>query len=108
MDPKAESGATKSASKAARPAKEKAKALGYVNWEIPNPKSTPENPLPPIMRSRQGFTVLDNEFATLEERELINLAVKNGGQARLMAIFRVIEAKEKPTEIDTSEIPLLD
>jgi hypothetical protein len=85
-------------------AKEKKKPIGYVNWEINNADGTV------ALRSGRGFAIYDDKYTSVEERELINLAINNvdnPGSAKVVATLRVIVAKEKATSIDTSGIKLV-
>jgi hypothetical protein len=81
--------------------KEKAKALAFVNWTIRGEDGKV------LLRSTRGFSLLDNEYLTLEEKALIELATQNGGSAIVAAELRVILAQEKPTHLDISGIKLI-
>lgn len=82
-------------------ATEKAKPIGYVNWAVLGADGKP------VLRSNRGFSVFDNEHCTLEEKALIELAKQHGGTATVNATITIIVAKDKPTTIDVSAIPVI-
>jgi hypothetical protein len=77
---------------------EKQKAKAFVNYRIPDPNNPEEN----LLRSSKGFPVYDNQYTTLEEKALIELAEANGGTAVIMAELRIVIAQEKPERLDIS------
>lgn len=84
-----------------RIAKEKEKAIGFVNWRIADEIGET------LIRSSKGFALYDNKFSTLEEKALFDLAVANGGTAIVAAELRIIVAQEKPDHLDISKIKLV-
>lgn len=82
-------------------AKEKAKVLAFVNWAINGEDGKP------ILRSNRGFSLLDNEYLTLEDKALIQLATDNGGTAVVNAELRIVIHAEKPAQLDISKIQLV-
>jgi len=82
-------------------AKEKQKPVAFINWQINDEDGET------ILRSSRGFSLFDNEYLTLEDKALIELAQNNDGEAIIMAELRVVIAKEKPTKLDTSKIKLV-
>lgn len=82
-------------------AKEKQKALAFVNWRIADPQGET------LLRSTRGFSLFDNEFLTLEDKALIKLAEQNGGTAVVVAELRIVIAQEKPESLDISKIQLV-
>lgn len=82
-------------------AKEKQKAVAFVNWRINDEDGEA------ILRSTKGFSLFDNEYLTLEEKALIQLAKDNGGSATVVAEMRIVIAQEKPESLDTSRIKLV-
>lgn len=91
----------KSAIDAASSKTKKQKAVAFVNWSILDPKGDV------LLKSNRGFSLYDNEYLTLEERALIELATNNDGQAVVNAQLRIIIAKEKPAKLDISKIKLV-
>ncbi|RLB94660.1 MAG: hypothetical protein DRH26_00465 [Deltaproteobacteria bacterium] len=81
--------------------KEKQKAVAFVNWSIKDEDG--EN----ILRSTRGFSLYDNEYLTLEEKALIQLAKDNDGSASVVAELRIVIAQEKPESLDISKIKLV-
>ena len=79
----------------------KQKALAYVNWAINDDEGNP------ILRSVRGFALFDNDYLTLEDKALIQLAADNGGSAIVNAELRIIIAQEKPEKLDISKIQLV-
>jgi hypothetical protein len=84
-------------------AKEKAKAVAFVNWAIPS--ST--DPTKYALRSTKGFSLFNNEYLTLEEKALIELAHKNGGSVEVNAVLRIVIHVEKPESLDISNISII-
>jgi len=82
-------------------AKDKAKAIAFVNWRIANDKGET------LLRSTKGFSLFDNEYLTLEEKALINLAKQNGGAATVKAELRIVIHQDKPESLDISKIALV-
>lgn len=80
---------------------EKAKPIGYVNWSVLGADGKS------VLRSNRGFSIFDNEHCTLEEKALIELAKNHGGSATVNATITVIVAKDKPTSIDVTAIPVI-
>jgi hypothetical protein len=83
------------------PAKEKAKAIAFVNWRIANEAGET------ILRSSKGFSLFDNEYLTLEDKALIALATQNGGSATVNAELRIVIHHDKPESLDVSKIKLV-
>lgn len=81
--------------------KEKAKAVAFVNWRIANDEGET------LLRSTKGFSLFDNEYLTLEEKALIELARKNGGSATVKAELRIVIHQDKPETLDISKISLV-
>lgn len=79
-------------------AKEKAKVLAFVNWQINGEDGKA------ILRSNRGFSLLDNEYLTLEDKALIQLAMDNGGTAIVDAELRIVIHQERPESLDISGI----
>lgn len=79
----------------------KAKAVAFVNWRIANDEGET------ILRSTKGFSLFDNEYLTLEEKALINLAKSNGGSATVKAELRIVIHQDKPESLDISKITLI-
>lgn len=79
----------------------KAKAVAFVNWRIPNADGET------LLRSTKGFSLFDNEYLTLEEKALIQLAKDNGGSATVMCEMRIVIHQDKPESLDTSKITLI-
>lgn len=79
----------------------KQKAAAFVNWSILDDNGEV------LLKSNRGFSLTDNEYLTLEERALIELATNNGGQAVVNAQLRIIIAKAKPDKLDISKIQLV-
>ena len=86
---------------AAKAAGEKAKPIGYVNWSVLGAEGAV------VLRSNRGFSVFDNEHCSVEEKALIELAKAHGGTATVSATLTIIVAKDKPTSIDVSAIPVI-
>lgn len=86
---------------AGKPVVERAKPIGYVNWNIVDAAGQS------LLKSNRGFSVFDNEHATIEEKALVELAKQHGGTATVQATLTIIVAKDKPTSIDVSAIPVL-
>ena len=84
-------------------AKEKQKALAYVNWSIPSAVKGEKD----LLRSSRGFPLFDNKYLTLEEKALIQLATDNDGTAIIAVEMRIIIAQEKPESLDISKIKLV-
>lgn len=82
-------------------AKDKAKAVAFVNWRIANDEGET------LLRSTKGFSLFDNEYLTLEEKALINLAKQNGGSATVKAELRIVIHADKPETLDISKISLI-
>jgi len=89
------------ATKAPVVAKEKQKAMAYVNWRIADENGDT------LLRSSKGFAIFDNEYLTLEEKALVELAQSNNGTATVVAELRIILAQEKPEHLDISRIKLV-
>ncbi|MCK5914769.1 MAG: hypothetical protein KAG92_01415 [Deltaproteobacteria bacterium] len=87
--------------KKTKAASEKQKPVAYVNWAIRDENGDP------ILKSNRGFSLFDNEYLTLEEKALIELATDNDGVAVVMAELRIIIAAEKPDHLDISRIKLV-
>jgi len=81
---------------------EKQKPVAYVNWSIPGSKKDEV-----LLRSTRGFSLFDNEYLTLEEKALIDLAKQHGGDATIAVEMRVIIAKDKPDHLDISKVKVL-
>jgi len=79
----------------------KAKAVAFVNWRIANDEGET------LLRSTKGFSLFDNEYLTLEEKALINLAKQNGGVATVKAELRIVIHQDKPETLDISKISLI-
>lgn len=82
-------------------AKEKQKAVAFVNWETLQQTDDGR----PVLRSHKGFALFDNEHLTREERALIDLAKKNDGVAEINVKMKIVIAQERG-DIDTSDIQL--
>lgn len=82
-------------------AKEKAKVLAFVNWEIVDDEGNA------VLRSNRGFSLLDNEYLTLEDKALIQLATENDGSALVNARLRIVLHHEKPAQLDISKISVI-
>lgn len=82
-------------------AKEKAKAVAFVNWRIADEDGET------LLRSTKGFSLFDNEYLTLEEKALIQLARDNGGSATVKAELRIVIHQDKPETLDISKISLV-
>lgn len=82
-------------------ANEKAKAVAFVNWRIADEQGET------LLRSTRGFSLFDNEYLTLEEKALIQLAKDNGGSATVKAELRVVIHQDKPETLDISKISLV-
>lgn len=80
---------------------EKAKAVAFVNWRIANDEGET------LLRSTKGFSLFDNEYLTLEEKALIQLARNNGGSATVEAELRIVIHQDKPETLDISKISLV-
>ena len=89
------------APKEAAPVKEKQKAVAFVNWSINGSDGKV------ALRSNKGFPLYENEFITLEEKALVELAKNNGGTAVVMAELRIVIAQERPEHLDISKIQLV-
>ena len=83
------------------PAKDKAKAIAFVNWRIANDEGET------LLRSTKGFSLFDNEYLTLEEKALINLAKSNGGSATVKAELRIVIHQDRPEQLDISKITVI-
>lgn len=81
--------------------KEKAKVLAFVNWSINGDDGKP------ILRSNRGFSLIDNEYLSLQEKALIELATQNGGTAIVNAELRIVIHAEQPEKLDISAIKLV-
>lgn len=84
-----------------KPAAEKQKPVAFVNWRIADEDDNTQ------LRSTRGFSMFDNEYLTLEDKALIELARKNGGTAVVKAELRIVISQEKPEKLDTSGIKLV-
>ena len=93
--------ATRNTGKTPAAAKEKQKAIAYVNWRIADDNDET------LLRSSKGFPIFDNEYLTLEDKALVELAKNNGGTAIVVAELRVILAQDKPESLDISKIKLV-
>jgi len=93
--------ATRNAGKRPVAQKEKQKAVAFVNWRVADDQDET------LLRSTKGFSLFDNEFLTLEEKALIQLAKDNGGSAIINAELRIVIASERPESLDTSRIKLV-
>jgi hypothetical protein len=82
-------------------AKEKTKVLAFVNWEIVDDEGNA------VLRSNRGFSLLDNEYLTLEDKALIQLATENDGSAMVNARLRIVLHHEKPAQLDISKITVI-
>lgn len=82
--------------------KEKAKVLAFVNWRIADEQGET------LLRSTKGFSLLDNEYLTLEDKALIELAQNNGGSVVVAAELRVVLHQERPERLDISKIKPLE
>jgi len=60
-----------------------------------------------VLRSSKGFPIFENEFLTLEEKALLQLARENNGTAVVVAELRIILAHDKPESLDISRIKLV-
>lgn len=83
------------------PVKEKAKPIAFVNWAIKDDEGNA------LLRSTRGFSIFNNEYLTLEDKALIQLAEDNDGSAVVMAELRIVIAQEKPDKLDISKIRLV-
>jgi hypothetical protein len=81
--------------------KEKQKPLAFVNWRIADSEDET------LLRSSKGFTIFDNEYTTLEDHALVELAEANGGTAIVQAELRIILHQDKPEKLDISKIPVI-
>jgi len=81
--------------------KEKQKASAFVNWRIADEAGET------VLRSSKGFPIFENEFLTLEEKALLQLARENNGTAVVVAELRIILAHDKPESLDISRIKLV-
>ena len=81
--------------------KEKQKAIAFVNWRIADEEGET------LLRSSKGFPIFDNEYCSLEEKALIELAKENDGTATVVAELRIIIAHDKPERLDISKIKLV-
>ena len=81
--------------------KEKTKAIAFVNWRIAGKDGET------LLRSSKGFPIFDNEFTSLEEKALVELAKQHGDTATVMAEMRIIIAQEKPESLDISKIQVM-
>jgi hypothetical protein len=79
----------------------KAKAVAFVNWRIADDAGET------LLRSTKGFSLFDNEYLTLEEKALIQLARDNSGSATVKAELRIVIHQDKPESLDTSKITLV-
>lgn len=93
--------ATRNTVKTSVAAKEKQKAIAYVNWRIADDNDET------LLRSSKGFPIFDNEYLTLEDKALVELAKNNGGTATVVAELRIIIAQDKPEMLDISKIKLV-
>ena len=93
--------ATRNAGKRPVAQKEKQKAIAFFNWRVADDQDET------LLRSTKGFPMFDNEFLTLEEKALIQLAKDNGGSAIINAELRIVIAQDKPESLDTSKIKLV-
>jgi hypothetical protein len=82
-------------------AKEKQKAVAFVNYEL---KDADGNR---ILRSNKGFPIYDNEYTTVEEKALVDLAKSHDGSVIVAAELRIVVAQEKPESIDLSKANIL-
>ena len=82
-------------------AAEKQKPIAYVNWRLPDADGET------VIRSTRGFSLFDNEYLTLEDKALVQLAKDNGGTVIVQAEFRITVAQEKPETLDTSKVQLV-
>lgn len=83
-------------------AKDKAKPIAFINWAIKNAAGEV------VLKSSKGFSLFDNEYLTLEERTLVDLAKDNDGVATIAGVeLRVVLAVEKPTTLSTAGIQLV-
>lgn len=80
----------------------KAKAIAFVNWAIPSS----DEPTKYALRSSKGFSLFQNEYLTLEEKALIQLARDNGGSVEVNAVLRIVIHQDKPESLDTSKIAI--
>ena len=81
-------------------AKEKQKPIAFINWRIADPNDDSKH----LLRSTRGFSMFDNEFLTLEDKALIQLAKDNDGVAVVNAELRIVIAQDKPESLDISKI----
>jgi hypothetical protein len=88
-------------------AKEKAKVLSFVNFRIPKGKEGTVAFKDNHLKSKKGFTLLDNKYLTKEHRALHELAVENGGTAIVMVELRIQVAEEQADTCDISGIKLV-
>lgn len=93
----------------AKPAAEKARPIAYCNWVLAGADGKPllKADGTPVLKSIRGFSIFDNEHCSLEEKALHRLAVAHGGEAEILVVMRVIVAKERPSEIDITDIPVM-
>jgi hypothetical protein len=84
-------------------AKDKQKATAFVNWAIPSS----EDPTKYALRSSKGFSIFENEYMTLEEKALVQLAKENGGSVEINAVLRIVIHAEKPENLDISKISVI-
>jgi len=89
--------------KSVKPVKsvKKNKVLAYVNWSILDESGES------LLKSSRGFPIFDNEYLSLEDKALIQLATGNDGIATVNAQLKVIVAQEKPESLDISRIKLV-
>ena len=69
--------------KPAKRAEEKSKVLGFVNWKVGE------------VTSRRGFPIMDNQYLSKEDKELIAFAEKHGGTVKVRAELTIRIAQEQ-------------
>ena len=99
--------ATKNENRPVVAGKEKAKVLSFVNFRIPKGKEGTVAFKDSHLRSKKGFTLIDNKYLTKEHRALHDLAVANGGTAIVMVELRIQVAEERAENCDISGIKLV-
>lgn len=77
-------------------AKKKAPLLGFFNWKIGG------------IKSKRGFSILDNEYCSAEEKALIEFAKTHGGSVTVTAEITIVVHDETPKELDLSSIEIVE
>lgn len=79
-----------------KPAAEKQKPIGYVNWVVVDSNGDA------LLHSSKGFPLFDNEYLTRAERDLFNAAQANDGSVVLNAQLRISVARDETDRPDIS------